>query len=38
MIQFQCDYTEGAHESILKRLTETNYEQTIGYGCDDYCE
>ena len=38
MIQFQCDYTEGAHESILKRLTETNYEQTEGYGCDPYCE
>lgn len=38
MIQFQCDYTEGAHPSILKRLEETNFEQTGGYGNDSYCE
>lgn len=38
MIQFQCDYTEGAHPSILKRLEETNFEQTAGYGNDPYCE
>ena len=37
MIQFQCDYNEGAHPQILKRLMETNMEQTIGYGEDDYC-
>ncbi len=34
---FQCDYTEGAHPNIMKRLLETNMEQTIGYGEDAYC-
>lgn len=38
MIRFECDYTEGAHERILKRLLETNEEQTPGYGGDDHCE
>lgn len=38
MIQFQCDYNEGAHPLILKILNETNMVQTIGYGEDDYCE
>ena len=38
MIQFQCDYNEGAHPMILQRLTETNMEQTVGYGEDPYCE
>lgn len=38
MIRFQCDYAEGAHPSILKRMEETNYEQTVGYGDDPYCE
>lgn len=37
MILFNCDYNEGAHENILKRLCETNLEQTIGYGEDHYC-
>ena len=37
MIQFQCDYNEGAHPLILQRLTETNMEQTVGYGEDQYC-
>ena len=32
MIYFNCDYNEGAHPSILKKLAETNFEQTIGYG------
>lgn len=35
---FQCDYNEGAHPRILERLMETNMEQTIGYGEDDYCK
>ena len=38
MIQFQCDYNEGAHPQILQRLAETNMEQTVGYGEDKYCE
>lgn len=38
MFSFECDYTEGAHEQILKRLTETNLEQLPGYGEDHYCQ
>lgn len=38
MIQFQCDYAEGAHEKVLQKLVETNLEQTVGYGMDPYCE
>lgn len=38
MIQFQCDYNEGAHPRIMSRLMETNLEQTVGYGEDHYCE
>ena len=37
MIQFQCDYNEGAHPLIMQRLLESNMEQTIGYGEDPYC-
>ena len=37
MILFHNDYCEGCHESILKRLVETNLEQTPGYGEDAYC-
>lgn len=38
MIRFECDYLEGAHPEIIKRLAKTNMEQTIGYGCDDHCK
>ena len=38
MIRFECDYAEGTHPQILKRLTETNFEQTKGYGEDAHCE
>ena len=38
MIYFNCDYTEGAHPSIIEKLAETNMEQTIGYGMDDHCK
>lgn len=38
MIRLECDYGEGAHPRILQRLTETNFEQTPGYGEDAYCE
>ena len=38
MIQFQCDYSEGAHPRILERMMQTNFEQTVGYGEDHYCE
>ena len=36
MLSFRCDYAEGAHPEILKRLTETNFEQLDGYGNDPY--
>lgn len=38
MLSFECDYAEGAHEKILRRLTETNMEHLSGYGSDKYCE
>jgi len=38
MIRFDNDYTRGMHPRILQRLTETNMEQTPGYGTDHYCE
>jgi threonine aldolase len=38
MIRLECDYAEGAHPRVLRRLTETNFEQTAGYGEDDFCE
>lgn len=36
MYNFQNDYSEGAHPNILKKLSETNSVQQIGYGEDDY--
>lgn len=38
MTHFTCDYTEGAHASILRRLQETNFEQTAGYSEDPHCD
>ncbi len=38
MYRFACDYQEGCHPRILKALTQTNLEQTVGYGCDPYCD
>ena len=37
VIRFENDYSEGAHERILMRLSETNMEQTPGYGTDGHC-
>ncbi len=37
MIRLNCDYLEGCHPAILEKLTETNLEQTVGYGLDPYC-
>ena len=37
MISLQNDYSEGAHPSILTLLTQTNLEQSAGYGEDAYC-
>lgn len=38
MLYFECDYMEGAHPEVLRRLVETNMEKTLGYGTDAYCE
>lgn len=37
LIRFDSDYIEGAHPAILEALAKSNFEQHIGYGCDDYC-
>ena len=36
MISFTCDYNEGAHPLILKRLADTNMQQEPGYGDDSF--
>lgn len=36
MIHFDSDYMEGAHPELMRRLMETNLEQTPGYGTDCY--
>lgn len=37
MLSFENDYSELAHEKILRRLIETNMEKQPGYGTDPYC-
>lgn len=37
MYSFRNDYSEGAHPAVLKALTDTNSEQTCGYGLDPRC-
>ncbi len=34
---FRNDYSEGAHPAVLEALINTNLEQSVGYGEDDYC-
>lgn len=36
MIRLDCDYMEGAHPDVLRRLIETNEISTPGYGNDDF--
>ena len=38
MYSFTNDYSEGAHDSILKALLESNLKQSCGYGLDEYSE
>ena len=38
MISFECDYNNGAHPQVLNRLMDTNDEQTLTYGFDQYSE
>lgn len=37
MIRFESDYLEGALSEIMAALTESNLEQTPGYGEDHWC-
>ena len=37
MIYFNNDYSEGCHEKVLEKLSETNMNQTPGYSEDTYC-
>lgn len=37
MIRFECDYLEGAHPKVLELLNQSNFEQSPGYGEDEYC-
>lgn len=36
MLHFDTDYMEGAHPEVMRRLLETNLEQTVGYGHDPH--
>lgn len=36
MVRLDCDYMEGAHPDVLKRLIETNEVSTPGYGNDEF--
>ena len=38
MISFECDYNNGAHPEVLRRLIETNGETTDTYGFDRFTE
>ena len=37
MLRFECDYGEGAASAVLELLQKTNFDQTPGYGEDEYC-
>ena len=37
MIKFDSDYMSGCHNEVLRRIVETNMEETPGYCCDEYC-
>jgi threonine aldolase len=38
MVSFESDYNNGCHPDILKRLVETNAEQSLTYGYDAWTE
>ena len=37
MLRFECDYGEGAAPAVLDLMQRTNFDQTPGYGEDDFC-
>ena len=38
MTSFESDYNNGAHSEVLRRLIETNGEQSLSYGFDQWSE
>ncbi len=38
MLRFECDYGEGAAPAVLELLQKTNFDQTPGYGEDEFCQ
>ncbi len=38
MYSFLNDYSEGAHPVVLEALVNTNLQQSVGYGMDEYCQ
>lgn len=38
MLNFSCDYMEGAHPKILQRIADSNRTKQTGYGLDSYCD
>ena len=38
MISFESDYNNGAHPDVLRRLVETNAQQSQSYGFDEWSE
>ena len=38
MLNFSCDYLEGAHPKVLQALVDHNLEQVNGYGRDPYSD
>lgn len=38
MLNFESDYTQGAHPLILNKLTQTNFEHVTSYGDDIYSQ
>lgn len=38
MVSFECDYNNGAHPEVIRRLVETNDETTLTYGFDRFSD
>ena len=38
MLHFDCDYMAGAHPEVMKAIVDNNLVQTVGYGCDVFCD
>ena len=38
MISFECGYNYGAHPQVLRHLLETNDQQSLTYGFDEWSE